>query len=92
MTTWTYQAFCRDFVDRISHPDTIPPEALHGGIAPRTAWEHWMENRCPRTDRKELPHQKLSSAELWWHTGFRPRLAARIWGWPGPPRIRVRAV
>jgi hypothetical protein len=70
MTTGTWDGIMRDFVSRMLHPDKIPPEALHGGLTPDTAWAHWCENRAARADGKEPPHQKLSSAEQWWFGRF----------------------
>jgi len=70
VTTGRWDDIMRDFVQRMLHPDKIPPEALHNGITPETAWGHWCENRAAERDGNEPPHQKLSSAEQWWFSRF----------------------
>ena len=70
MTTGTWDGIMRDFVRRMLHPDKIPPEAMGGGISPELAWRRWCENRAAERDGKEVPHQKLSSAERWWFGRF----------------------
>jgi hypothetical protein len=70
MTTGTSDGIMRDFIQRMLQPDKIPPEALHGGMTPETAWARWCENRAAERDGKEVPHQKLSSAERWWFGRF----------------------
>ena len=70
MTTGTSDSIMRAFVQRMLHPDKIPPEAVGGGINPELAWQRWCENRAAGRDGKEPPHQKLSSAERWWFGRF----------------------
>ena len=55
---------------QLLHPGEIPPEALHGGMTPEAAWSHWCENRAAERAGKPVPHEKLSSAEAWWHGRF----------------------
>jgi hypothetical protein len=70
MTTGRTEDLWRDFIQRMLHPDKIPPEAMGGGINPELAWQRWCENRAAERDGKEPPHQKLSPAERWWFGRF----------------------
>jgi len=50
MTTGRTEDLWRDFIQRMLHPDKIPPEAVGGGINPELAWQRWCENRAAGRD------------------------------------------
>lgn len=62
----------QSWLDRLLHPDHIPPEALAGGLTPEQAWDHWCANKAAQRASQDEPHPRagLSPAERWWFGRF----------------------
>ncbi|MGH3217890.1 MAG: hypothetical protein ACRDPY_04030 [Streptosporangiaceae bacterium] len=53
------------WLDQLLHPARVPEFALHGGMTPETAWEHWVAEK-----NGERPAGPKTSAEAWWFDRF----------------------